>query len=57
MPHRNPFVSDQTTQNHSLLELRNIRKSFGPVVALDGVDFTLAPAAVVALLGESGAGR
>ena len=57
MPHRNPFVSDQTTQNHSLLELRNIRKSFGTVVALDGVDFTLDPGEVVALLGDNGAGK
>ena len=57
MPHRNLLVSDHPTQNHSLLELRNIRKSFGTVVALDGVDFTLNPGEVVALLGDNGAGK
>src|SRR5262245_6414257 len=34
-----------------------IRKRFGGVTALDGVDFTLEPGSVHALLGENGAGK
>jgi simple sugar transport system ATP-binding protein len=39
------------------LELRGIAKRFGPVHALCGADFTLAPGEVHALLGENGAGK
>lgn len=40
-----------------LVEMRGIRKAFGPVVALDGVDFALAPGEVHGLLGGNGAGK
>lgn len=40
-----------------LLELSGISKSFGPVQALQGVDFTLAAGEVVGLIGENGAGK
>ena len=39
------------------LELLGIHKRFGPVHALHGADFTLAPGEVHALLGENGAGK
>jgi len=37
--------------------MRGIVKTFGDVVANDGVDFTLAPGTIHALLGENGAGK
>ena len=40
-----------------LLRMQGIRKTFGPVVALHGVDFTVAPRQVHGLLGGNGAGK
>ncbi len=39
------------------VELRDIRKRFGAVVANDGASVTLEPGSVLALLGENGAGK
>jgi ABC-type sugar transport system ATPase subunit len=40
-----------------LLRLRGIRKSYGPVQALRGVDLDLAAGEVHALVGDNGAGK
>lgn len=40
-----------------ILSLRNIKKSFGPIEVLHGVDLDIRPGEVVALLGENGAGK
>lgn len=41
----------------AVLALRGIRKRFGAVQAVDGVDLTLAPGEIHALVGENGAGK
>jgi len=43
--------------NGSLLSLRGISKRFGPVQALDGVDFDVIAGEVVGLVGDNGAGK
>ncbi|MDY7102705.1 MAG: ATP-binding cassette domain-containing protein [Actinomycetota bacterium] len=41
----------------ALVEMRGIRRRFGDTVALDGVDLTLRPGEISALLGANGAGK
>ena len=45
------------TREQPLLSMRCIEKSFPGVRALDGVDLTLHPGEILALLGENGAGK
>jgi len=40
-----------------ILEVDGLRKSYGPNVALDGIDLTLEPGTILALLGPNGAGK
>jgi ABC-2 type transport system ATP-binding protein len=39
------------------IQVSRLRKCFGPVVAVDGVDFTVARGSITALLGGNGAGK
>jgi D-xylose transport system ATP-binding protein len=43
--------------NSPLLELEGVSKRFGPVQALDQVDFAVHPGEVVGLVGDNGAGK
>lgn len=45
------------TEPHPLLVTRNIAKSYGPVVALKSVDFSVQAGEIHALLGANGAGK
>ena len=46
-----------TSEDVPLLELRGLRKSFGPVQVLRDVDFAVNAGAVTALVGDNGAGK
>src|SRR5436309_15838961 len=43
--------------NGPLLQLKGVSKRFGPVQALNEVDFEVAPGEVVGLVGDNGAGK
>ena len=45
------------TTRAPILVLKDVRKSYGPVAVLHGVDFEVCAGEVVALLGENGAGK
>ncbi len=47
----------KANSNEALLSLRGVSKRFGPVQALDGVDFEVDAGEVVALVGDNGAGK
>ena len=46
-----------TTAHVPLMTLAGMRKSFGPVQALKGVDVLIMPGEVHAIVGENGAGK
>ncbi|GII67134.1 ABC transporter ATP-binding protein [Sphaerisporangium krabiense] len=43
--------------NGARVEFRGLRRTFGETVALDGLDLTVAPGELIALLGPSGCGK
>ena len=43
--------------NEPIIQAENVKKHFGPVKAVDGVDLAAQPATVLALLGPNGAGK
>lgn len=41
----------------SIIEVRNLRKNYGPLAAVDGIDLSIAQGEIFALLGPNGAGK
>ena len=41
----------------SLLEVRNVAKSFGAIRAVNGISLTVSPGEVIGLMGDNGAGH
>ena len=52
-----PPVTDHTASSTPRLEMRGVHKRFGATVALGGVDLSVQPGQVLALVGENGAGK
>ena len=50
-------VSPETASVRPMLESEGLVKTYGRVVALDGVDFALYPGEVLAVIGDNGAGK
>lgn len=53
----NSEVSNTTTEPSSLLDARNLFKSFGGVVAVNNVDLSVRSGEIMALIGPNGAGK
>jgi D-xylose transport system ATP-binding protein len=52
-----PQEGDSMSSGEPLLELRGVQKTFGAVHVLRGVDLTVRPGRVTALVGDNGAGK
>ena len=52
-----PPGQDRAPGTQPIMELRDVRKSYGPVRALKGVDLAIMPGEIHAIVGENGAGK
>jgi branched-chain amino acid transport system ATP-binding protein len=50
-------TATEGTTGEPILQVRNLQKRFGGVVAVDGVDFDIEPGTVTGLIGPNGAGK
>src|SRR5258708_7826063 len=54
---RLPAATLDVMSNESAIAVRGLRKSYGPSVALDGIDLDISRGEVFALVGPNGAGK
>jgi ABC-type branched-subunit amino acid transport system ATPase component len=52
-----PSATEDGADPDPILEVRDLRKAFGGIVAVDGVDFSIAPGSMTGLIGPNGAGK
>jgi ABC-2 type transport system ATP-binding protein len=57
LAHHDSWRRPPVTDNVAAIVCRGVRKRFGSVAALDGLDLTVAPGTVVGYLGTNGAGK
>lgn len=51
------MTNSEPQASPELLRMEGVKKRFGATIALDGVDFSVRPGEVLALVGENGAGK
>jgi ABC-type branched-subunit amino acid transport system ATPase component/ABC-type branched-subunit amino acid transport system permease subunit len=52
-----PMAGRQLDPGKPLLEVRGLRKSYGGIKAVQGVDLTIKPGSIVAIIGPNGSGK
>ncbi|MGN6678648.1 MAG: ATP-binding cassette domain-containing protein, partial [Streptosporangiaceae bacterium] len=56
-PAQSAATAERAGSGHAAVRVRALRKSYGPVVALDGVDLDIGRGQFFTLLGPSGSGK
>jgi len=51
------LVKNNISNGVNMIEVKELRRSFGPVVAVDGISFSVEKGQVLGLLGPNGAGK
>jgi ABC-2 type transport system ATP-binding protein len=57
MGRKRPRGGDERVSMDAMIDVRHLRRQFGPILAVDDVSFTVAKGAVLGFLGPNGAGK